>query len=572
MTLMTSQPRIDVTSPVHATAAFDPPIVSPGESSIYRITLNALEESVDAPAQLPAPAGLELRRGAHGQIFQMAFNSLIPISQLNYHVRTTNSGTFTVPEFTIQVYGKAVTVPATQIQVMQSHGPVPSSPKPVLELAQTNLLAGQSVSARVVLFSTANAGLQTLGQVQFNGGGVVVDQGSVRQRIESKALGGANAVAFIFDILITPIQSGTLTLSAQGFTSRNAFSGPIVMPSPGMPPGSPQQTLVETAPVQLTVKPLPVEGRLPGFSGAIGKFEVDTPRLATNVLRVGDPVRMDVLVQSEGTMPRLVPPPAPFSKDWQIVSANEAVQIMQPQGAATIFHYTFVPLTADVQGTPPIPFSCYDPERPGYVDLTIPSVPVTVTPGTIPSDLLALLRTNRSLTPIEEPLTLAGLVSAPGFTAQSLTPLQLQGWFPLVQLVPAIGFIALVTWDRRRRYLEKHPDVVIRARARRALRRERRLLRHAANHRDAAAFARSAVNALRVVCAPHYPAEPRALVGSDILAVLSPDDGPQGPSLVRRIFSRSDAANFSTAAPAEQEVFSWQPELEQLLTRLEQKL
>ena len=575
MSLMMSQPRIDITSPVHAFASFDPPSVRPGEQSTYRITLNALEESVDVPAELTCSPGLDLRRSAHGQVFSLAFDKLVPITQMNYRAHAEKVGTFVVPEFSVQVYGKPVIVPAAELQVMAAPPPGPITFRPILELTQTNLLAGQSVPARIVLAGPPGAAFQTLGQVQFIGEGIVVDQGSVRQRIESKPRELPSAIAFIYEVMITPIQAGKITLSAQGFTSRNAFSGPIVITAPGTGPGAPpQQTLVETDPVQVNVRPLPLEGRLPGFTGAIGRFHLDPPKLQTNTLRVGDPVRMDVLVQSEGNMPRLVPPPPPNSRDWQILSANDnPVQLMQPRGAATVFHYTLVPFSAEAQTTPAIPFSYYDPERGAYVDMTIPPLPVTVTPGQVPSELMAMLQTNRSLAKEDEQLTLRGLAAARGLTAHSLVPLQQETWFSLVQLIPAAGFAGLLSWDRRRRYLEQHPDVILRARARRALRRQRRALRHAARVGDADAFAIAAVNAMRVACAPHYPAEPRALVGSDVLQVLGPNaDSSQSPALVRRFFAFTDAAQFSPASPHTAELLSLEPELEHLLEHLEAKL
>jgi hypothetical protein len=130
----------------------------------------------------------------------------------------------------------------------------------------------------------------------------------------------------------------------------------------------------------------------------------------------------------------------------------------------------------------------------------------------------------------------------------------------------------LWTWDRRRRYLEQHPDIVRRRRARRALNRERRRLRKAARRKDAPTFATSAVNAMRVACAPHYPAEARALVGADIIPILETDSTqPQG-DLVRRFFALTDAVRFGKAAPNGHELLSLEPQLEQVLDQLEAKL
>jgi hypothetical protein len=150
-----------------------------------------------------------------------------------------------------------------------------------------------------------------------------------------------------------------------------------------------------------------------------------------------------------------------------------------------------------------------------------------------------------------------------------LIPLQTSPWFLVVQVIPAGAFLGLWTWDRRRRYFEQHPDVLLRRRARRALHRERRALRRAARDQDAAQFAGAAVTAMRVACAPHYPAEPRALVGSDILQVL----GSNGESeIVRRFFAVSDASRFAATSTDTSGLLALQPELEKVLEQLEAKL
>jgi hypothetical protein len=124
----------------------------------------------------------------------------------------------------------------------------------------------------------------------------------------------------------------------------------------------------------------------------------------------------------------------------------------------------------------------------------------------------------------------------------SLKPLQLQGWFPCLQLLPLAGFLTLWQWDRRRRYLEAHPEIVRRLQARRALRREKQRLYAAAAAGDATAFARHAARAMNIAVAPHFPANPRALVGGDVLAQLD-DAGRNGQAgeTVKRVFAAANA-------------------------------
>src|SRR6185295_4027262 len=67
MQLMMSQAPVDISSPVVVTATFDPPIVRPGELSVYRVTLNATEGAIKLPAEIRAPQEMKLRPTSQGQ-------------------------------------------------------------------------------------------------------------------------------------------------------------------------------------------------------------------------------------------------------------------------------------------------------------------------------------------------------------------------------------------------------------------------------------------------------------------------------------------------------------------------
>jgi hypothetical protein len=649
MSLMISQPRIELNGPVNPAAWFDPPVVQFGEESIYRVTLNALEQTVEWPAEITSTPRLEMRSGARGEILRMGGTNLLPLTAFNYHVRASAIGDYIVPQFTVHVHGQPVTVPAARLQVVSTPvAPAQAAPRLLLGVSTTNVFLGQAVRVSVSLPGSPGGGIQSLGQVQFNGQGFIVDQGAGSQRFAPVSRGGANVPAFVHETLITPIAGGKLTLFAQAFTAGMHFSGPITL-SPGvtLPAGPPQYTLLESEPIELDARPLPREGELPGFTGAIGTFTVEPPKLATNVLRVGDPVKLTVTVRGSNNLGRLVPPPPAAVRDWQVLAAAADAtppQLVQARGFVS-FAYTFIPLTQSAHATPAIPFSCFDPERGAYADLTIPPVPVSVNSNNVAADLSLLLQPGPGATEPEKELRLSGLAASPGWSAFKLVPLQRRAWFPLLQLVPATAFMGLWGWDRRRRFLEQHPDVILRRRARRALHREWRALRRAARAGDAPRFAAAAVNAMRVACAPHYPAEPRALVGSDVIEVLTtpifaaprsadfsrlggtvspisnrqaadfasappdfqtsqadnPAAGPEGTrttqianlrdlprshhgdhliptganranELVRRFFEVTDATRFAIAASDASGLLALEPELEQLLERLEAKL
>jgi len=326
--------------------------------------------------------------------------------------------------------------------------------------------------------------------------------------------------------------------------------------------------------VRLDVEPLPRVGALPGFNGAIGEFTLDPPQLSPPTVRVGDAVKLFVTVRSTGDVKRIVAPPPPAVTNWQIFPgvAENLPQAQPPTGNAASFSYTMIPLTNRMTTTPAIPFSYFDPQQKTYVDLTIPAVPINIGAGTATAEAQAIAQAAAATTG-DKKLKLSGLAATPGPLAATLVPLQMRSAFLWGQLIPLLGFGSLWLWDRRRRFREQHPEIVMRRRAKRALRRERAALQKAARLGDAARFARGAITALRVASAPHFPAAPRALVGRDILELFDEATRTGRPGeVVRQFFAVMDATQFSATAPEASELLNLQPELDQLLDQLEAKL
>jgi hypothetical protein len=389
------------------------------------------------------------------------------------------------------------------------------------------------------------------------------------------ARNGRPTGTFIYETTITPIAAGALTLSAQGFTAGMQFGGAVVITGQvTIPGGPPQYLLLDSEAVPIQVRPLPA-GELPGFAGAVGSYTCPSPRLDTNTVSVGDPVQLSVTILGQQNLQHLTPPRPPSVKGWQIFPAVRTgiVGAVGTPDYGVSFSYTLIPTTTELSATPAIPFSCFDPKRGAYVDLTVPPVPITIiSNAAISSEAVAMLL-DESMSEPEHKISLSGFASSPGRTTNILVPLQARVWFPLIPLVPVLVFGALGMWGRRRRYLEQHPEIVRRQRARRELRRVRCLLKQAAASGDAPGFTRIAVNALQIVCAPHYPAEPRALVGGDVLEILGATErNSRAGELVRRVFAAGDAASFTTTVPGDAGLLEQHSALEEVLANLEARL
>lgn len=557
--VMVPQPLVNPSQfeTVSATAEFDPPVVQPGEKTIYRVAVNATQNSIAWPDEIFAPPELRPGPATRGQLTQPDGTPFHPLTEFSYEFTAATAGRFTISNFVISASGRSVEVPAASVDVSADAATEPAR-KLLLEFSETNLFFGQPFRVRVLLPAAQGNRLEALRDVQFNGGGFLTDRFTTRQSVEVVNLDAQLKPAFIYETVATPLTAGSLVISAQAFTAGNQFGGPIsIRGQVTIPGGPPKYVLLVSDPVKINVRPLPTETELPGFTGAIGKFFADAPQLSTNRLRVGEPAHLKIIFHGEGDLTRFVPPALPRARDWQIIADNPP---------ATGF--TLIPLTDEVRETPAIPFSYFDPAAGKYFDLTIPSLPVTVVGEGLPVELPASDDENES----GAPLKLSGLAPTPGKTVASLKPLQLRGYFVFLQLVPAMGFFALWRWDCRRKFLAAHPEIVRRRQARRALRREKKKLQKAAEAGDAAGFVWHAANALKISCAPHLPAHPQAMVCADVLAQLddAEQNGREGET-VRKIFAAADA-QFASAKTETADLLADKTAVETVLAKLEEKL
>jgi hypothetical protein len=572
--MVASASSFDMDSAVEAQAEFDPPVASPGARIIYRVTVSALDESLEVPTSLPAPDGLALRLGGRGQNYvPTADRKVRPECTLIFHGIAPTNGSYTVPAFQAMAYGKPIQIPAATLVVAPDGAAAPQAPAMVVNLPAADIYVGETFAIPLALPRPPDNSVLGMSEPRITGQFIFSEELPAMVRQESVQRDGQSLPAFVSDVVITPLREGPLELVGQAF---NIGMRPI----PGRTNASRIATeLVDSEPVTLQVRPLPADGRLPGFTGAVGQFKLDPPGLSANVVRAGEPLTLTITIRSPGEIGRVTPPPPPVAQGWQSfppVAGNPPTDPPQPRDFES-FNYTLIPASSEFKSTPAIPFSYFDPQQKAYVDLTIPSLPITVDPAPANEAQAPLLREaprpGNDDDSADDKLVLAGLTAAPGPSAATLAPLQQSGWFWALQLVPAAALGGLWAWDRRRRHLRDHPEIFRKRRARRGMRRQLRLARRAAAARDAAGFARGAADALREACAPHGAANPGALVCADVLQEL-PAPEQQGPAgdTVRRLFAAADASRFGGPPEDGSRLLSLQPELEQLLEQLKTRL
>jgi hypothetical protein len=104
------------------------------------------------------------------------------------------------------------------------------------------------------------------------------------------------------------------------------------------------------------------------------------------------------------------------------------------------------------------------------------------------------------------------------------------------------------------------------------LRREKIKLQKAVSDDDTPAFIRHAADAMRIACAPHFPAHPQALVCVDVLMQLDAAERNERTSeTVRKVFAADDS-QFAAAPQTQAGLLALQSDVDAVLLKLEEKL
>lgn len=135
---------------------------------------------------------------------------------------------------------------------------------------------------------------------------------------------------------------------------------------------------IQTAPVKVTVKPLPVDNRPVSYTGAVGKFNM-TAGIDKQTLSTDDALTLKVVISGQGNVNLLNAPkvdiPSSFEKYDPKVTDN-IEKNSNPLSGSRQFEFVLMPLEAGEQTIPPVEFSYFDPVANSYK--TVRSQPFTL--------------------------------------------------------------------------------------------------------------------------------------------------------------------------------------------------
>lgn len=140
-----------------------------------------------------------------------------------------------------------------------------------------------------------------------------------------------------------------------------------------------QEIVRKTQPIDLTILPLPDEGKPAIFSGDVGNFTMAVQLDQTQV-KQGDPLTLTIKIQGVGNIKTVKEPQVTLPESFKRYDPEIKEQMFpgqEPLQGEKIFTSVIIPSAAGKYDIEPVAFAYFDPQRKAYQ--TIRSAPLTVT-------------------------------------------------------------------------------------------------------------------------------------------------------------------------------------------------
>jgi len=221
--------------------------------------------------------------------------------------------------------------------------------------------------------------------------------------------------------------------------------------------GEQRQVTLVTDTLNVESLPLPTEGALPNFNGAVGDYKMTVTAGPTNVA-VGDPITVRVQISGRGALDALTLPDQPAWRDFKAYPPTQNLKTTDPLGIEGIktFEQIVTPQNTDVHELPAFSFSFFDPGAKTYRTLTQPPVQLAVhSGGTTPAPMIAATKSAGSQAP--PPQDILPIKEQFGALVSTGPPLLSRPVFLTMQSVPVLAWLAALVWRKRADSLANNP-------------------------------------------------------------------------------------------------------------------
>jgi hypothetical protein len=570
-----------------AASAADPAVteqIEPAEISLggsAQLTITASGSNLP-PVTPPVVPGLEFVVAGQSQRFQSVNGVSTSATSVTYQVIPQEAGIFTIPSFTHGSQPLVLRVsPSGSAPGGAASGNLPraSNPPPSavgglsagatrltsdgsafvrLRLPKHELYVGESLPVEIQVGMRDGFVASLNGLPSMNGDAFTLNKLSSQPQRTEELIDGKPFTILTWRSVLAAVKPGALSLTIE--TPLTVRMRTPTRPMAGLPGDSTfddifndpifqnffggmteKDITVASAPTAFTVLALPIEGRPPGFRGAVGNFQISSDLSGTKVA-AGDPLTLRFHVTGEGNFDRINGLMLSDVDHWKTYPSTSAFKPADDIGfrGEKIFEQPLIAAQPGTQTVPGLAFSYFDPKTRHYETAQTEPLSVTVSPALADSSVASTNRpapsTGAAPSNTQTHVGLRPDHAEVGVALASLRPLF---WQPRFLVLPAglvLAFSGAWFWLRRG---ERAAKDIIGASA--PVQTEALLaqMETASICGNAGLFFNSARSALQRTLAERWHVAAETITLTDVDARLGAD------SDVRRIFALADETNYS---------------------------
>ncbi len=447
------------------TATLDRNVVPVGES----VTLNLIFEGVtpSGSPQLPALPNLAVSPGvSQSSEFSFVNGQQTSKQTHSYTLIAQQVGNVVIPSMQVQAGGRTLVSQPVSLRIVPAAVGGAAQGNQLTNLAflrlivpNTEVYVGEPFPVEMHLY-WQNA--QDIRMPQLRAEGFSLGQMPKPTQTRTQVGNMIYNIA-IFKLTATAARSGALTLGPveQDLTIQVPDNSPRRRNDPfeaffGGSRFQNHPTTLRSEPIAMRVLPLPAQNKPEGFNGAIGSYQLSVTAGPTN-LGVGDPITVRVKIAGRGPIDSLNFPPQTQWRDFNTYTPSATVEIGDELGlvGTKSFEQVIIPQNHEIKTLPPVQFSFFDPNTKSYRTLTGPAFPLNVRPsGTASAPPPSLTNSTSGASPPVDDI----LHINPHLELTNAAPLLIfRPWFLMLQGLPALVWLALLGWRKRKESLANNP-------------------------------------------------------------------------------------------------------------------
>lgn len=288
-----------------------------------------------------------------------------------YTLRPLRKGRLTIESATIDVDGKTLKTAPLLLEVIEGNANEESDVEDIFvkaELQSENAWIGQQLLLDYKLYTTVNIESYNVVEESDYQGFFPQDIKRFDGRLVQEVVDGVQYTTKVIKrMALYPQQAGALEIEPLFIQMAVSTDGGNRHRSLLFNPNL-KRLNVETAPVVITVKPLP-DNAPASFTGAVGSYRVST-RLSRNTVTTDDVLSLRMTVQGDGDLKRIQPPPLQVDDIFEVYDPKVIDEGLYELNGEIVgkkeFEYLLLPKKEGTYRLQPR-FTYFDPDSAAYI-------------------------------------------------------------------------------------------------------------------------------------------------------------------------------------------------------------